>query len=148
MERLLLPGYGTGQWNAVLEGSYHGPSLPPHDEIWNAAPHGGWRDFHYKLVQLDVPLEDGMISDGTYLFRSLDINVSGQVFKNNGLLGWRAGVLVHDPGASMPLLERPRMICFADGRMFVEERMREDGEYMRCVPGIVEQANKIWKQNC
>lgn len=45
-------------------------------------------------------------------------------------------------------LERPRTICTLDGRIFVEEEMLKDDQYVKALPEIVKTSKKIFYEYC
>jgi hypothetical protein len=124
-------------FNAVIEGSYH----------------DDWNHHHAKLAQLDVPDDVQRLNDGVYkyaLYGRYDNNSllelkPGDLEKEIGFLGFCNGVMlpVHQ-GLSSRVLERPRSFLLRDGRVFVEEHMLDDQEYMKILSQLLQQTYELF----
>jgi hypothetical protein len=124
-------------FNAVIEGGFH----------------DDWCTLHYKILALNVDAESS-IGDGVYHyplygktqdFASLELAAS-QVRMKIPFLAFHKGVLLPYRGGPFPfLLERPRSVFLDDGRVFVEERMLPDSNYMSVLPKAMGDAKTLFE---
>jgi len=43
------------------------------------------------------------------------------------------------------VLERPRLVCMRDGRIFLEESLRDDGNYLKNIYSILKYADETFR---
>ena len=126
-------------FNAVIEGTYH-------DE---------WTTLNYKLTNLTIPENVGIIKDGTYKYdffgKTQDFNSIargqqvGSLEIKIGSLSFGSGIVLPFRGGIPNILERPRAISFKDGRIFIEEHMVADEKYAGTVQQILQTARRLFE---
>ncbi|MFZ3077012.1 MAG: hypothetical protein WA139_00995 [Candidatus Aenigmatarchaeota archaeon] len=128
-------------FNAVIEGTFH----------------DDWSNAHLKLSSLNVLEDIALVDDGVYKYRIYgkssrlvkgisDVNYKKDSNAKVESLTFSKGIVLDS--ASVPqggFLERPRMFCMRDGRIYVEEGMITQKEYFSSiVPHIVASAENIF----
>ncbi len=148
-----MPSLAAAQqknFNVIIEGSYHDdPGL------------------HFKLAHLDIPEGTAVIHDGSYTYKCYEPDSDFQpVQKTAGKKGKKktppreegedleatveqlslcAGPVLWEEYRLTPsLLERPRTICFRDGRMYVDQDYAAIPEYVALLPKVLSAAWKIF----
>jgi len=129
------------EFNAVIEGTYH----------------DDWTQLHYKLAHIQVPEDTGVINDGMYKYHFYGKTTDFQsVQPINGeakgleakidLLCFSPGVVLPYSGGTPNILERPRTVCTKDGRIFIDESMLDNEDYLGVIPSMVQNAGEIFKK--
>lgn len=142
-------------FNVIIEGSYHDdPGL------------------HFKLAHLDIPEGTAVIHDGSYTYNYYEPDSDFRpvplqpVQKTAGKRGKKktppkeegedleatveqlsrcAGPVLGERDCfTSSLLERPRTICFRDGRMYVNQEYAAIPEYVALLPKVLSAAWKIF----
>lgn len=117
---------------AVIEGTFH-------DEVCK---------YHLKLASLIIPEGVSVVNDGIYSYRifgkATDFKNIKEV-KYEGSKQTEIKPLIFAGGA---VLEKPRMLCLEDGRIFVEETIGVlSKDYLsNIVPFVVENAGRIFQE--
>lgn len=129
-------------FDAVIEGTWH-------DE---------WRRSHYKVARLEIPEKISVVNDGEYTYGFYGITEDFQhivkIEKRNGLefklapLNFCPGRVLSGNGGSFPnVLERPRLICVMDGRIFLDNKLSNRNEdYISAIPDIIKIAGEVFKR--
>ncbi len=119
-------------YKAVIEGTFH-------DETCN---------YHLKLASLIIPEGINVVSDGVYNYRlfgrAADFKEVKEV-KYEGIEQAKIKPLIFAGGA---IIEKPRMVCLDDGRIFVEENIGIlSKDYLsNIVPFVVENSGRIFQE--
>lgn len=137
---------------------------------FNAIIEGSYQDdpgFHFKLAQLEIPAGTTVIHDGSYTYNYYEPDSDFQpVPKTKGKRGKKktppreegkdleamvetlslcAGPVLGERDCfTDSLLERPRTICFRDGRMYVDQEYAAIPKYMALLPRVLSAAWKIF----
>ena len=120
-----------------------------------------WKTLNYKVANIPYGVEEDavLISDGVYRYglygktedfktvkRQKPEEVGELEIKLEDFLGFSPGVVLpFRGGAAVNILGRPRAICTRDGRVFIDDGMMKDREYLKVLPKIVESAKEIFE---
>lgn len=123
-------------FNTLIEGTYH-------DE---------WSFFHYKMANLEIKEDIIIINDGIYKYflyakrkdyRKLDKKVSKENIEQKlNFLGFCDGLVLPVSGQLPNFLERPRTLILRDGRVFIDDHMMDDQNYLKALEDIAKKRAK------
>ena len=101
--------------------------------------HQNKQGLHYKITQLQVPEDTVVLNDGVYKyqlygktedFRRIQSCEVKDLEATIGFLGSYPGMILLHKGGITGVLNRPRVVFMRDGRIFIEDSMREDSRYL------------------
>ena len=117
---------------------------------------GNWRDLNYKVARIKIPKEAYSLYDDTYKYvlygktekfddikksehkeGGLEINLNSLTFSKGLIIPFKEGDVI---------LERPRSVCMKDGRIYIEEGMLKDEDYLEALSYVLDTANKVFNK--
>jgi len=117
---------------AVIEGTFH-------DEVCK---------YHLKLASLLIPEGVSVVDDGVYKYRILGRAADFKEIKEVKYEGDKQTNIKPLIFAGSAVVEKPRMFCLGDGRIFVEESIGIlSKDYLsNIVPSVMENAGRIFQE--
>jgi hypothetical protein len=111
-----------------------------------------WRLFYFKLAHVEVQERVARINDRVYRYelhgKTKDYSHIENAESQPGLeakvdfLGFCPGVVLRS--SPVQVLGRPRTVCMRDGRIFIDEHMKEDSQYVEALVKSLEDMGKMF----